>query len=223
MKGYLVENFETFFNGRIDPLFSPRDRNLIRGTYEWSEAGHKGQERKELDADGKPKRYFEHPRATALIVLDELKLRLADVVMLGLIHDGAEDTELLNLSFVEDWYGKKMAERLRLITKPDKPWSDNYVDRLKDCGDWQTLMIKACDHLDNRRTLAHCDRAFQVKQITETEQKYYAVLDRLVEITPRRHLHASEYLRTEIRKMVEEYQALFAQGNGAPLPESTRD
>ncbi|MEK9152679.1 MAG: hypothetical protein AAB692_04910 [Patescibacteria group bacterium] len=218
MTGYLVENFDAFFSGRIDPLFSPSDRHFIRGTYEFSKAGHRGQTRKEIDGNGQPVRYFEHPRRTALIVLDELRLRIADVVVLALIHDGAEDTELLNLDFVERWYGKAMAERLRLVTKPEKPWSDKYVERLLAYGDWITLMVKACDHLDNRRTLGHCDRAFQVKQITETEQKYYAVLDRLVAITPRRHQYAAEYLRAEIRKIVEEYKALFAAGNGAPEP-----
>lgn len=45
-------------------------------------------------------------------------------------------------------------------------------------------MIKACDRLDNLRSLKGCERSFILKQCHETEEKYYSLFYRMIELTP---------------------------------------
>lgn len=66
-------------------------------------------------------------------------------------------------------------------------------------------MLKACDRLDNLRTLHYGSIEFQQKQIKETREKYYPVFNRMVEIAPSEQKERAIYLRDQIHNIVEHF------------------
>lgn len=63
--------------------------------------------RKELGPDGKPLRYFEHLRRTALILIDA-GFTSPDLIITALLHDSIEDSEEVELlsSLTEELFGR---------------------------------------------------------------------------------------------------------------------
>ena len=73
-----IENKATFV-ARIRSLKAPSEVYLIMSAYDKSKEKHRHQVRKfQKDPQGKPLRYFEHPRSAVLICIDEI--RCVDVV-----------------------------------------------------------------------------------------------------------------------------------------------
>jgi len=194
------ENFSAFF-ARLSPCLSPTEVMDARLAYILAKYSHRWQTRRELDESGQPRRYFEHLRRTALILIDELKICDRDLVIAALLHDGIEDTRELTPEMIEHCFGSGVTGIVRRLSKVPK---DGYTDRLAH-ADWRTLLIKACDRLDNLRTLGvpAITADFRAKQVRETREKYYVLFDRLVVIAPLEIRERISSLRDDIRRLNE--------------------
>lgn len=178
------ENRESFF-ARID-FMSPTEQALIRDAYDMAKATHKGQVRKECDASGVPKRYFEHVREAAIIAIDELYIFNAELVALIKLHDTLEDAKEaadVRPETIERRFGSCMTRRLLLLSKKKTDGLSveetarlkaEYLYRLHHYADLLVLLAKGCDRLHNLRTLC-CNGttiAFIRKQCAETRSDY---------------------------------------------------
>lgn len=185
-----IENRAAFL-ARIEPIFAPSRVIKIRGAYMFSKYGHRAQMRKVAGTDGAPERYFEHPRHVALILLDEVDIRDADLIITALLHDTGEDTDEIDFELIEFFFGADVAEMVRLLSKIPK---DEYHERLERFADWRVLLVKIADRLHNIRSLEGTDLAFQRKQLEETNREYIGLARRLVEIAPPEHRERAQRL-----------------------------
>lgn len=201
------ENLESFF-ARLDPVLAPAEVMDIRLAYILAKHAHRWQTRRELDDSGQPKRYFEHLRRTTLILVDELQLYDRDMIIAALLHDGVEDTRELTPELIEHCFGRTVARLVRCLSKKPK---EGYLARLS-AADWRTLAIKACDRLDNLRSLDRPEvpPEFRAKQVAETKGKYYGIFDRLTSIAPPQHADRLVRLCDEIRRVTEAVAAGLA-------------
>lgn len=202
-----MENKETF-QSRIRPYFSPSDQLDIKLAYCLAKFGHRAQTRNEM-VDGKPTRYFEHVRRVAIILMDEMKIIDRDMIITALLHDALEDTQDLSAELLEHCFGTHVVSMIKKLSKVPK---EGYIDRLAICNDWKVIAIKACDRLDNLRSLMIPENSleFQKKQVKETKEKYFPIFDKMVNWSPS---HAPEpgaiFIRDEIRRLVERYSTII--------------
>ncbi len=157
----------------------------VEMAYQFSKMVHRGQFRKELDAEGQPQRYFEHLRRACLIVLTEAGIVNDDILCAVLLHDAIEDTEdvMLVSTMIERLFGSNVARDVRLVTKVPK---EGYIERLRRSlpenliVGGSHMVVKAADRLDNLRSLPKDDQAFCEKQRKETRDVYlplFAIAD----------------------------------------------
>lgn len=188
------ENRETFFR-RLEPHLAPSELLDVQLAYTLSKYGHRAQTRKEVDADGKPVRYFEHPRRVTLVLLDEVKIHDRELVIASLLHDGIEDTKDLTPEMLEHCFGADVVRIVKTLSKVPK---EGYLERFTASVDWRPYVIKACDRLDNLRSLENTTREFAEKQANETKSKYYPLFKRMVELTPTGYRDRVKALETSI-------------------------
>lgn len=202
----MIENKETF-QARIQPYFSPSDQLDVKLAYCLAKFGHRAQLRKEL-TDGKPTRYFEHVRRVALVLMDEMKIFDRDMIIAALLHDSVEDTHDLSPELLEHCFGTDVITMIKLLSKVPK---EGYIDRLGNCHNWKVIAIKACDRLDNLRSLMipGTSPEFQKKQVKETKEKYFPIFDRLVLICPPEYSIYINKIRDEIRRLIERYSVII--------------
>lgn len=198
MQRYVGENRATFL-ARIEPIFAPSIVARLRLAYILAKYAHRAQKRKEQGPDGQPLRYFEHPRRLALIILDELEIPDPTVIIVALLHDVWEDSEEFTLGMIEEYFGAEVATMVARCSKRPRV---GFIERLRRYATWQVLVVKLADRLDNLRSLADADVAFQRKQVVETEAEYFALADWLVAIAPRQYRAAAERIRKKIRSRV---------------------
>lgn len=192
-KGRVTENHETFFE-RIRPFFAPSVIRKIELAYILAKYAHRAQTRKELDERGDPVRYFEHVRRATLVGIDFAKIVRLDTICASVLHDAFEDTRL-NPELVEDCFGADVCGIVKVLSKVPK---EGYLDRFYMSTDWRPYFIKACDRLDNLRSLGQSSVEFRKKQVTETRDKYFRLFDRMVHLTPEDYRDGSRRLRDEI-------------------------
>lgn len=202
-----LENKQTF-QARLLPYFSPSGQLDIKLAYVLAKFGHRAQVRKEL-AEGKPTRYFEHCRRVSLILMDEMKIFDRDMVISALLHDGIEDCgQELSPELIEHCFGNDVVSIVKMLSKVPK---DGYIGRLQHCQNWKVLAIKACDRIDNLRSLMipGTTKEFQERQIKETREKYFGVFDRLTqELCPKIYLPGVEIVVKEIKRLIERYSTI---------------
>lgn len=189
-----LENRESFF-ARLQPYHAPKVLLDIQLAYTLAKGAHRTQVRKELDENGKPVRYFEHLRRVALVLIDEAKVVDPNMIIAALFHDGFEDTRDLTPELVEHVFGEDVTRIVKIMSKTPK---EGYLDRFYVSGDWRPFLIKACDRLDNLRSLKQASPEFQVKQLRETKEKYVPFLDHMVELVP----HNVQERALNIRRLV---------------------
>ena len=80
---------EDYFN-LLRPHFLEIDLETIKAAYEFSKSGHVKQTRESGE------RYFDHPKAVALILFQELKVLDCEVIRAALLHDVREDSYILS-------------------------------------------------------------------------------------------------------------------------------
>lgn len=175
-----IENRESFLRRLRTPpgsvLLSDDETTRIELAYDLAKHAHRWQ----LRQDGT--RYFEHPRRVALRLIDAIGLYDCETIVVGLLHDGYEDTpKYVTPNKVRIIGGEGAARKLRLLSKVPK---EGYVERLRDHADWRTLAAKLCDRYDNFEDLASRPPEFQRKQTLETRDVYLPIFDHLVGIAP---------------------------------------
>jgi len=208
-----MENKETF-QDRIRPYFSPSAQLDIKLAYCLAKFGHRAQTRKEL-TEGKPTRYFEHVRRVSIVLMDEMKIWERDMIITALLHDALEDCDDLTPELLEHSFGTNVVSMIKSLSKVPK---EGYIERLNNCHNWRVLVIKACDRVDNLRSLMVPGTTidFQKKQIKETKEKYFSIFDRMVAITPPEHLVAVSAIRDEIRRLIERYSTIIEMTENQP-------
>lgn len=201
-----MENKESF-QTRLKPYFSPTDQLDIKLAYVLAKFGHRAQFRKEI-VDGKPLRYFEHVRRTAIILMDTMKIMDRDMIISALLHDAIEDTQDLTSDLLEHSFGKDVATFVQLLSKNPK---EGYYDRLINCKNWKVLAIKSCDRLDNLRSLMIDGTTieFQKRQIKETEDIYYPIFNLLLQLAPELYKPNVSIVRDEIMKIIERNKVIL--------------
>jgi guanosine-3',5'-bis(diphosphate) 3'-pyrophosphohydrolase len=205
------ENYESFFR-RLTPSVPREDLYDIERAYDVAKNGHRHQCRKETDpTTGKPIRYFEHARGVAIILIDEVGCLDPTLIICTLIHDYVEDNRRGSHERVRHQFGRDVSAIVRLVTK-DEATKATYIERLMTEADWRALIVKACDRLHNIRSLACCTPEFQRKQVIETREKYFPLLDLLVKLTPKVHARGARFLRKEIRRLVRQIEATLDKG-----------
>jgi len=189
-----AENHDSFFK-RIDPFFSPRELRKIDLAYMLAKYAHRAQLRNERDAQGAPVRYFEHVRRATLIGLDEARIVRLDTTIASFLHDTREDTRL-SADQIEDCFGSEVCNIVKVLSKVPK---EGYLDRFYTCTDWRPYFVKACDRLDNLRSLLQSSLEFRKKQVTETRDKYFRLFDRMVALAPEAYRDGTRRLRDLIQ------------------------
>ncbi len=204
----IVKENRQSFMARLRPFFPPKTMRRIELAYTLSKYGFRAQTRKELDAEGKRIRTFEHMRRVGLILIDEAQVILAEVILAGIQHDRLEDTEDLTAEMIEDFFGSDVVTMIQTLSKIPE---EGYLERFYLCNDWRTYLCKACDRLDNMRSLMvpGVDREFQLKQIVETRDKYYPLFDRMVSLTPPEYVERVRRIRDEVRAVTERAAAIY--------------
>jgi GTP pyrophosphokinase len=192
------------FDLRIEPYFAPSAQIAIKLAYYLAKYGHRAQFRKEM-VDGKPLRYFEHVRRTALIMMDVMKIFDKDLIISCLLHDSIEDTQDLTPELLEHCFGTEVVTMVKLVSKCP---AEGYHDRLLNCNNWKALAVKACDRLDNLRSLEATDIEFQRKQIKETKEHYLDIFSKLINIAPDQYFINVSYAHREIKEIVNKYNYL---------------
>lgn len=199
----MKENKAAFFN-RLS--FLPfEDRLDIELAYALCKYWFRAKQRKEKDDKGQPVRYFEHLRRATLILIDELKIVEPAMIITLICHDALEDTLDTDLAAaqIEKRFGGEVIKMVKLLSKVPE---EGYLDRLVAFGGWKCLMLKACDRLDNLRSLKAGSIDFQHKQIKETKEKYYSLFDYMVDVAPETHKAQVRYLRDQIKSIADNFE-----------------
>lgn len=197
----MTTRFEFF--QRLTPFHAPSTLLKIEIAYTLAKFAHRAQIRKELDTEGHPIRYFEHVRRVAIILIDEVKIILPEMVIAALSHDGLEDTKDITPEMLEHLFGEQVVTMVKTLSKVPK---DGYLDRFYMSTDWRPYVLKGCDRLDNVRSLGQTNVDFQVRQIAETREKYYPLFDRMVTLTPTEYRTQVQSLRDLIVRTTESHR-----------------
>lgn len=189
-----TKNRESFF-APLHSILAPSDFLRVEVAYALAKHAHRAQVRKELDENGKPIRYFEHLRDTALN-LREIGVYDPDLIIAALMHDSLEDTDLIHDRMLEHLFGGRVCKTVKFVTKGNDV--EQYYKQLETVGTWEALMIKGVDRLSNLRTLEGCSTEFQWRQIDGTKRDIYPLMDKLVNIVPTGFRDAAYELRALI-------------------------
>ncbi len=182
------------FLARLAPTMSHLELEAVEAAYIFSKYAHRGQTRSSGE------RYFEHPKAVAMILIDELHVYDEKIIITALLHDVREDTFLLSDHRVRVNFGDEVADRLDLLTKQS---GVNYYAGLEK-ADWQTLIIKLSDRLHNQRTLGSCSPAKQIRKNEETRALYLPLAQRLIVIAPSKYQASAQHLHATITDTITE-------------------
>lgn len=199
----MTENRASFF-ARLEPFLAPSVLLDVQHAYTLAKYGHRAQVRKELDDHGDPIRYFEHVRRVAIILVDEVKIVRPEMIVASLLHDVVEDAPNLPPALIEHCFGTDVTNIIKTLSKVPK---EGYLDRFYMSTDWRPYVIKGCDRLDNLRSLDGANKEFRLKQIFETQGKYFPLFDRMLELVPVEHKPRAQHLRDAIRSQTATLQA----------------
>jgi GTP diphosphokinase / guanosine-3',5'-bis(diphosphate) 3'-diphosphatase len=165
-----LPGFELFF-APLAVEFDPTTLERIGFAYIISKYGHAQQ----LRDDGT--RYFDHPKSTAWIYINEFGGLNPRIIIDLLLHDVQEDTYLLSTYRTRLNFGKEIALDVRAVTKlpKGKETMEKYLQRVIDRGA-DIIFVKLCDRLHNLRSLGGCTKEKRLKQIAETKQYFFGLI-----------------------------------------------
>jgi (p)ppGpp synthase/HD superfamily hydrolase len=140
-------------------------------------------------------RYFEHVRATAVILIAEFGVTDPDGIIAALLHDAAEDTDYFGprttpgvlWANVETQYGERAMRLIAAVTKPS-PWKgtkaakDRYYSGIA-AEESLAWAIKFADRIHNLRSLTCWQHKRQLKYLVETETYILPLAERYAEET----------------------------------------
>lgn len=168
--------------------------------YALAKFSHRWQTRKELDSEGHPIRYFEHLRSAVLILIDELEIYDPKMIIGLFMHDSIEDTKDISALMLEHLFGTEVSLMVTMLTKDPV---EGYYNRLMKFASARTLILKGCDNLSNMRTLEGCTPEFRAKQIRQSREHVFPLMDRAVHLakgTP--YLDAAYTVRALLTRQV---------------------
>lgn len=166
------------FEALIRPHFLPSEQRKIMQAYRLSKYGHIPQKR---DGGG---RYFDHPKTLAILLV-RLGVRDVEVICAALLHDTVEDSFILELADIEEWFGSGTCMLVKLCTKEKGLRFLAYIARLLS-GDVRGVIVKCADRVHNLSTLESDDPAKadfwnqkKIKQCRETRKHILPLARRL--------------------------------------------
>lgn len=174
-----AENRESFFRriSRFFPSHDPRYK-LIEKAYNTAKDAFRGVEREGGD------RYFEHLRAVALILIDYLHVRDANIIAAALLHDIVEDIASWPIERVDLEFGEEIALMVEWVTKPPEAGFSSkeernrmYDERLMQAPR-DAILIKLADRLHNVITLWSCPPEKRARKIDETRMYYLPLAEK---------------------------------------------
>lgn len=167
-----LPGYELFF-APLEVEFDPTELERVQFAYTVSKHAHASQVRD----DGS--RYFDHPKATSWIYIDELGGRDPELIIILLLHDISEDSYLLTPYRISLNFGKERALDLRAMTKlpgeKKKESTKVYLGRVVARGP-RTILAKLCDRLHNVRTLNSVSEARRADTLEETKEFHIPIL-----------------------------------------------
>lgn len=186
------------FEERLELKVSGKERKLIMLAYKIAKLAHRGQTR-----DDGETRYFNHPKAVALILIEEFGVFDWELICAALLHDVQED-----VPFFLDWddyeliWGKNVLDLVFIATKEmhleDKQERDKrYKARLRK-ADRRPKILKLADRLHNLRDLGSCSQEKQRKIIEETVRDYLPMARRTHQYSYRKMLEICELLAPDL-------------------------
>ena len=196
------ENRASFFK-RLVLKITPADMKELESAYEFAKYGHRTQVRDSGE------RYFEHPRAVALILIDELRITDVGMLIAAFLHDILEDAYLLTPdrmrnSFVR--HGERVASLVSGVTKPkkndprfktEKQRNKFYKEQVKQAS-LEVKLLKLVDRLHNTRTLGGCSLEKQKRKIEETRRDYFPLINDVAA----EHPEIAKYLLTQLEEAI---------------------
>ncbi len=197
------EGFNLLLNGVIS---GANDRSNVESAYRFSKYGHRGQTRRTGE------RYFEHPKAVALILL-QLQVKDAAVIIAALLHDIVEDSWILTFDDIERSYGKPSRQIIELVTVPEGMSKQAYFQLLAQAfGQPAAWLVKCADRLHNLATL---DGSPAQKKWEQAEETRRYVLPRAEALTKVPQYKAQgEYFVAQLKSWcsIREFHALENSG-----------
>jgi GTP pyrophosphokinase len=199
-RGGVLENRESFFVRIAERWGAGTDAyHQVRKAYDTAKEALRGIEREE------GVRYFEHARAVALILIDELRIQDAAAVCLALLHDIVEENpNAWSVERVRGEFGDRIAEGIRMLTKPAGAHELTEQGLVYHGSFWyaprHVALVKLADRYHNLQTLRYCSLAKQLRKREETRIHY---------------LPLAEYwgvLRKEMELLLEEPPTLVLSG-----------
>lgn len=169
-----AQNRKAFFN-RIVSIFpaSSSEYKDIERAYNVAKDAFRGDEREDGD------RYFEHLRAVALILIEELRIADRDLIIAALLHDIVEDKDSWTIERVRDEFGVHVAEIVDWVTKPpvspqflSREERDEAYNRRMASAPREPIIVKLADRLHNTVTLLSCSLEKRLRKIEETRRWY---------------------------------------------------
>ncbi len=184
-EGVVGEDHDSFLK-RFLLKITPSDIGRLDYAYDIAKYGHRNQFR-ESGA-----RYFEHVRATAIILVDELGITDVELIMAALLHDMLEDSFLLTPDRIKITFGERVSELVSIVTKPKK--SEQRFSSTHERHQWyfeqirasnpEVKILKLADRLQNVRALSSCSPEKQRRKITETREVYLPLVADIAEKYP---------------------------------------
>ena len=164
---------------KLEESGRPFDRELVEKAHQLAAEVHEGQTR----LSGEP--YLDHPTAVAYLLAD-LKFDETCVVV-GLLHDVLEDTEISD-KLLEERFGKEIASLVDGVTKigrhpyvrRDEAQAGTYRKLiLATARDMRVILVKLADRLHNMMTLGYLPAEARRRIARETLEIYAPIAHRL--------------------------------------------
>ncbi len=129
---------------------------------------HMGQTR--TGKDGKKVPYYEeHVLQVYEILLNEVKVKETDILVMALLHDTLEDTSL-TVEQIKDIFGEDIAIQVQYLTKKEGQTFSEYTEKLFAEGSDKAVLVKLADRLHNLRCMLNvADKKWIAKKIKQTD------------------------------------------------------
>ncbi len=133
------------------------------------------------------------PFVTHPLTVSEYLLEMgmdAPTIIAGVLHDTVEDGDNIQVSDIEQRFGKEVALLVDGVTKLTKSGNQTYITKKQEqtenlrklflsiASDVRVVIIKLADRLHNMRTLAYCTPEKQTRKAKETLEVYAPLADR---------------------------------------------
>lgn len=189
---------ETLFQ-KFAQKFSESECALLSDAISFAEIVHSTQKRE----SGEP--YIIHPIAVGEFLLD-MGMDSSSIIA-GILHDTVEDGENIDITQIEQRFGKEVAHLVDGVTKLTKSGHQEYVTKKQEqsenlrklflaiADDVRVVIIKLADRLHNMRTLEYCTRSKQIRKAKETLEVY----------TPLAHRFGMGAIRSELEDLSFKY------------------